>query len=365
MSPLLEIENLTVHYPVGGGIFRRPQGFVHAVDGVNLTLNEGEIVALVGESGCGKTTLGRAILGLVKPTNGQIRLDGRDVIRLSRAQRRAYHQQVQMIFQDPFASLNPRKTVLQTLAQPLRVHNLATRGEVRRAAADLLEQVGLSPGVAFLDRYAHQFSGGQRQRICIARALAVRPRVIVADEPVSALDISIRAQILKLMRELQQRFHLSYIFITHDLGVVRSLSDRVAVMYLGEIVEEGKTEDIFRLARHPYTHALLAASPIANPVQARRRERITLAGDVPSAIDPPPGCRFHPRCPIAEPVCRYRMPDYAAFPGGHCASCHFAADAEQWVRRLGGTQENALGAARGAGAAAHTQAERGDGHVAS
>ncbi|MBI4183196.1 MAG: ABC transporter ATP-binding protein [Proteobacteria bacterium] len=330
-APLLEVRNLRVHFPAGGGWVHRPRGVVRAVDGVSLSLEEGEILALVGESGCGKTTLGRAILGLVAPTSGAILFEGSEVTDLAPAERRGYHRHVQMIFQDPFDSLNPRKTVLQTLAQPLRNHGLVPAREQRAAAAELLDHVGLSPGRAFLDRYPHQFSGGQRQRICIARALAVRPRIIVADEAVSALDISIRAQILKLLRKLQEEFQLSYLFITHDLGVVRSLCDRVAVMYLGRMVEEGATDSIFTLPRHPYTSALLAASPMVDPEAARRRTHIPLAGDVPSAMRPPPGCRFHPRCPIAATICREAEPPLLAFEGGRRSACHFAAEAPSWT----------------------------------
>jgi oligopeptide/dipeptide ABC transporter ATP-binding protein len=327
---LLEVRGLKVHYPIGGGWLRRPKGLVRAVDGVDLDIQAGETLALVGESGCGKTTLGRAILGLVEPTEGTIRLNGENVTRLEPAALKAFRREVQMVFQDPFDSLNPRRTVFQTLALPLRIHGIVPPRQLRDEAARLLDRVGLSPGRHFLDRYPHQFSGGQRQRIGIARALAVRPRLIVADEAVSALDISIRAQILELLRRLQQETGLAYLFITHDLGVVRSLADRVAVMYLGKLAEAAPTEALFDMPRHPYTRALLAASPIADPVRARKRERVTLEGDVPSPANPPTGCRFHPRCPIAEARCRTEVPDLREVGRDRRSACHFAERAEAW-----------------------------------
>ena len=332
MSALLEVRDLQVHFPIGARLLRPPAGVVRAVDGVTLSIAEGEVLAVVGESGCGKTTLARAVLGLTKPTGGVIRFRGDDVALQSTPERNAYYRQVQMVFQDPFDSLNPRKTVLQTLAQPLRIHNIVPAGEFRAEATRLLELVGLSPAALYLDRYPHQFSGGQRQRICIARALAVRPSLIVADEPVSALDISIRAQILTLLRRLQQELGLSYLFITHDLGVVRSLCDRVVVMYLGRVVEEGRTGDIFAGPRHPYTNALLAACPLPDPVRARSRKRATLTGDVPSPVNPPSGCRFHPRCPVAREICGRDEPAAREFGPGHRSACHFAAEADTWER---------------------------------
>ena len=330
MTALLEITGLEVHFPIGGGLFRRPRGMVHAVDGVDLTLREGEILALVGESGCGKTTLGRAILGLVEPTAGSIRFAGAEIVGQTAQARRGYHRHVQMVFQDPYDSLNPRKTVLQTLAQPLERHRVVTSGNRADAVVRLLDRVGLSPGRSFLDRYPHQFSGGQRQRIGIARALAVEPRLIVADEAVSALDISIRAQILELLRRLQREDGLAYLFITHDLGVVRSFADRVAVMYLGEVVEEGPTDSLFALPRHPYTRALLDASPVADPARARARRTAPLSGDVPSPANPPPGCRFHTRCPVARAICSREAPARHSFAGGQWSACHLAADAASW-----------------------------------
>ncbi|WP_270937371.1 ABC transporter ATP-binding protein, partial [Falsiroseomonas oryzae] len=300
MPPLLEVRDLAVRFPVGGGWLGRGRKLVKALDGVSLDVAAGEIVAVVGESGCGKTTLARSILGLVQPSAGSLRFRGAELAGLHGATQLAYRRAVQMVFQDPFASLNPRRTVFGTLAQPLRIHGIVPPGELRAEAVRLLDRVGLSPGAAFLDRYPHQFSGGQRQRIGIARALAVRPEVIVADEAVSALDISIRAQILALMRRLRDELGVAWLFITHDLGVVRSVCDRVVVMYLGRVVEEGPTEAIFRRPRHPYTTALINACPVPDPVLARAPRPEPLGGDPPSPVSPPPGCRFHTRCPVAR-----------------------------------------------------------------
>lgn len=324
MSAFLEVDRLKVYYPVGGGFLRSHRGCARAVDGVSLSLRAGEVLALVGESGCGKTTVARAIMGLIRPTEGTIRIDGKEVSLTSNLERQHYYLQVQMVFQDPFDSLNPRKTIFQTLAQPLRIHRIAPRPSLREEAARLLNLVGLSPGLAFLDRYPHQFSGGQRQRICIARAIAVRPRVVLADEAVSSLDISIRAQILNLLKELKRELDLAYVFITHDLGVVRSLSDRVLVMYLGKIVEEGSAEEVFKNPLHPYTAALLAANPLPDPVKSRQRKKVFLGGDVPSPLDPPAGCRFHPRCSMTEATCRIESPPFFSFTDTHRAACFFA-----------------------------------------
>lgn len=330
MSALLEVRDLKVHFPIGASLLRPPIGLVRAVDGVSLSVAEGEVLAVVGESGCGKTTLARAVLGLTRPTSGMIRFRGNDVSIQSTQQRNLYRRQVQMVFQDPFDSLNPRKTVLQTLTQPLRIHRVVPAQELRAEATRLLELVGLSPAGLYLERYPHQFSGGQRQRICIARAIAVRPSLVVADEAVSALDISIRAQILTLLRRLQRELGLSYLFITHDLGVVRSLCDRVVVMYLGQVVEEGLTEDLYAHPRHPYTNALLSACPLPDPVRARTRKHAPLSGDVPSPVNPPPGCRFHPRCPVARERCSREAPAAQDFPRGHRSACHFAGEADRW-----------------------------------
>jgi oligopeptide/dipeptide ABC transporter ATP-binding protein len=328
---ILEIEDIFVHFPVGGGLFRKPDAFVHAVDGVSLSVNAGEIVGVVGESGCGKTSLARAITGLTAVTRGSVKFRGADLGGLDRmSMTREQRRDIQMVFQDPFDSLNPRKTIFQTLAQPLRINQIVPTTELRAEAARLLDLVGLSPGASYLNRYPHQFSGGQRQRICIARAIATRPHLVVADEAVSALDISIRAQILKLMRRLQREMALSYLFITHDLGVVRSFCDRLVVMYLGRVVEQGPTEAIFARPRHPYTAALLAACPVPDPVKARARMRVQLSGDLPTPINPPPGCRFHTRCPIAQDICRTAEPPLREIADGQVSRCHFAADAESW-----------------------------------
>ncbi len=334
MTALLTVEGVKVHYPVSSGIFHGATGHVRAVDGVNLSLEPGEVLALVGESGCGKTTLARAIMGLVEPTEGVIRLADQSLADLKGAQRKEYRRRIQMVFQDPFDSLNPRKNIFKTLAQPLTLHRMAPPDRIREEAARLLDMVGLSPGHTFLGRYPHQFSGGQRQRICIARAIATRPRVVIFDEAVSALDISIRAQILTLLKQLQGELDLAYVFITHDLGVVRSLCDRVAVMYLGQIVEEGRTDAIFTQPRHPYTAALLAASPMPDPEQARRRKKVVLGGDVPSPLDMPGGCRFHPRCPLRQDVCMGHAPPLAAVGENRRSACHFAEQTENWIETM-------------------------------
>ncbi len=331
MPSLLEIRNLEVHFPVGGGWLSAPRAVVHAVDGVSLHVRPGESVAVVGESGCGKTTLARAVLGLNQPTGGSIRFRDVDLLAARTAQQmRTCRREIQMIFQDPFDSLNPRKTVLQTLAQPLRIHRIVPRLQIRAEVIRLLDMVGLSPGESYLGRYPHQFSGGQRQRICIARAIALQPALVVADEAVSALDISIRAQILALLQKLQGELGLSYLFITHDLGVVRSFCERVVVMYLGHVVEEGPTEQIFQRPRHPYTIALLQACPLADPVVARKRAAAPLAGDIPSPISPPKACRFHTRCPMAQDICRAVAPPLVYCGGGQTSRCHFAGETGRW-----------------------------------
>lgn len=327
MTPLLEVNDLKVHYPLSGGAFRPAPGTVRAVDGVSFSVGRGEVVAVVGESGCGKTTLARSILGLAHVTSGGVSLSGKSVTSRGTQRDDDFRRRVQMVFQDPFESLNPRRTILQTLSLPLRANAVVPQAQVRKEAIRLLDMVGLSPGADFLERYPHQFSGGQRQRVGIARAIAVRPELVVADEAVSALDISVRAQVLALMRRLQQDLGLSYLFITHDLGVVRSLADRVLVMYLGQVIEEGGTDDVFRLPRHPYTRALLAASPIPDPQRARLRRRVPLTGEVPSAINPPTGCRFHTRCPMASARCREEVPALRRF-GDTRAACHYAEQAE-------------------------------------
>ncbi|CAG0986504.1 sulfate transport system ATP-binding protein [Rhizobiaceae bacterium] len=331
--PLLNVRNVAVDFPVlvRDGPTRRAT--LRAVDDVSFGIDENEIVAVVGESGCGKTTLARAVAGLSSPTSGSLFFAGEDVTAADGPSRRRTRRDIQMVFQDPFESLNPRKTVFQTLAQPLKIQKVVPASDLRREAAWLLEQVGLSPAAGYLDRYPHEFSGGQRQRICIARAIAVRPRLVVADEAVSALDISIRAQILQLFRKLKDEFSLSYMFITHDLGVVRSLCERVIVMYLGQIVEIGATEDVFRRPRHPYTAALLASSPLPDPTM-RHTERTLLQGDVPSPISPPPGCRFHTRCPMVQDICRKTEPAMRKVGATGVSKCHFADQDVAWNKAV-------------------------------
>jgi oligopeptide/dipeptide ABC transporter ATP-binding protein len=318
-APLLEVRDLRKSFPVGGGGFGRRARLV-AVDGVDLDVKSGETVGLVGESGCGKSTLARLALRLIEPDSGAIRFEERDLRALGRRELRGMRRRMQIVFQDPFASLNPRMTAGETIGEGLHVHGLA-RGEAReRRIAELLEIVGLAPEHAA--RYPHEFSGGQRQRIGIARALALEPRLIVADEPVSSLDVSIQAQILNLLLDLQKRFGLAYLFISHDLRVVRHLARRVAVMYLGRIVEYGPAERVFARPQHPYTEALLSAVPVPDP--ARRGRRIVLTGDVPSPIAPPPGCPFHPRCPKAVARCATERPALREVMPGHVAACHLA-----------------------------------------
>ena len=304
---ILELHDVKTHFPVEKGfLIKRPAGIVKAVDGVTLSLGRGEVLGLVGESGCGKSTLARTILQLVPTTAGTVVLEGRNLAADSAAELLAVRRDLQMIFQDPYASLNPRMTVFATLAEPLLVHRRCTRAEVDDRVAALMQLVGLAP--RFMQKYPHEFSGGQRQRIAIARALALEPKVIVADEPVSALDVSIQAQILNLLSQLVRRMQLSLIFIAHDLSVVKHISNRVAVMYLGKIVELGPAVDVIERPRHPYTRALVSAIPTPNPDVERTRQRIVLAGDPPSPLHPPVGCAFHPRCPYALEKCRAAVP---------------------------------------------------------
>jgi len=315
---LLEIRNLKKYFPVGAGLFSRHKGEVRAVDGVSLTVEEGETLGLVGESGCGKSTLGRTILRLIEPTAGEVRFQGKNVLSLSQRQLRDMRREMQIIFQDPYASLNPRMRVGEIIGEGLEIHDIAKGKKKRERVMELLNQVGLRE--EHYDRYPHEFSGGQRQRIGIARALAVNPRFIVADEPVSSLDVSIQAQIINLLQELQEKMHLTYFFISHDLRVVEHISHRVAIMYLGKIVEIANSETIYRDAKHPYTRALLSAVPIPDP--NRKKERIILEGDVPSPVNPPPGCSFHPRCAYREELCDKVEPKLEFGAGGHGVSCH-------------------------------------------
>jgi oligopeptide/dipeptide ABC transporter ATP-binding protein len=315
--PLLEVTDLKKHYPVRSGILRRAVGKVHSVDGVSFTIGVGETLGMVGESGCGKSTVARSILRLVEPTGGSIRLNGCDITHLGKATLRPHRRSMQIIFQDPFASLNPRMTAGDIVGEPLAVHGLATGAKQRERVAELFDQVGLRPDQ--MQNYPHQFSGGQRQRICIARALSLQPDLIVCDEPVSALDVSIQAQVINLLIDLQRKHGFSYLFIAHDLAVVAHISHRVAVMYLGRIVEIAEKRELFANPRHPYTQALLASVPIADP-RAKRLVPL-IDGDVPSPINPPPGCAFHTRCRYAMDRCRVERPELAEIGGPHQVAC--------------------------------------------
>lgn len=320
-EPLLQVRDLQVHFPVRGGVLGRVRGAVKAVDGVGFEVMRGETLGLVGESGCGKSTLGRAVLRLVEPTAGSVRFDGQELTGLSQRQLRPLRQRMQFVFQDPYASLNPRLTVREILEEPFAIHGLAKGpGEREREVAALVDAMGL-PREA-LERYPHEFSGGQRQRIGIARALALRPDLVVADEPISALDVSVQAQIVNLLVDLQQARGLTYVFIAHDLNIVEYVSTRVAVMYLGRIVELAPAESLYRQPRHPYTQALLSAVPVAEP--GRARTRLLVPGEPPSPLAPPPGCTFHPRCPHAMERCRRESPPSYALGGGHFAACFLA-----------------------------------------
>ncbi|WP_460040687.1 ABC transporter ATP-binding protein [Thermaerobacter litoralis] len=318
-EPLVRVEDVKKYFPITRGVLGRTVGHVRAVDGVTMEIRQGETFGLVGESGCGKSTLARVILRLVPATGGRVWFAGRDLFALRGPELRRVRREMQIIFQDPFGSLNPRFTVADIIGEPLRVHGMRRRSQREARVAELMELVGLNP--AWRHRFPHQFSGGQRQRIGIARAIALNPRFVVADEAVSSLDVSVQAQILNLLADLQERLGLTYLFIAHGLNVVRHVSTRVGVMYLGQLVEVAPTEELFRHPAHPYTAALLSAVPVPHP--RRRRERIVLQGDVPSPANPPSGCRFHPRCPFAQPRCREEMPVLRPLASGHHVACHY------------------------------------------
>ncbi|MDQ3878643.1 MAG: dipeptide ABC transporter ATP-binding protein [Actinomycetota bacterium] len=319
---ILRVEGLVKHFPIRAGLVRRVVGEVHAVDGVNLTVRAGETLGIVGESGCGKSTVARTVMRLHEPTSGRIFFRGADITDLPRKRMRVVRREMQIVFQDPFASLNPRMTVREIVAEPLRIHGLYKERGGREKVADLLRLVGLNPEHG--NRFPHEFSGGQRQRIGFARALALDPQLLVLDEPVSALDVSIQAQVINLLEHIQDELGLSYIFIAHDISVVRHISDRVAVMYLGKVVETGTTTDVFERPSHPYTQALLSAAPVPDPRLRGKRQRIVLTGDVPSPVDPPSGCRFRTRCWKAQPVCAEQEPLLVDRGQGHPSACHFA-----------------------------------------
>ncbi|GLW59136.1 ABC transporter ATP-binding protein [Kitasatospora phosalacinea] len=332
-EPILEVRDLVKHYPLTQGVlFKKQVGAVKAVDGISFTLRKGETLGIVGESGCGKSTLAKVLMNLERATAGQVLYKGEDISRLSGAALKAVRRNIQMVFQDPYTSLNPRMTVGDIIGEPYEIHpEVAPKGDRRKAVQDLLDVVGLNP--EYINRYPHQFSGGQRQRIGIARGLALKPEVIICDEPVSALDVSVQAQVINLLEQLQQDFELSYMFIAHDLSIVRHISDRVGVMYLGKMVEIGTDLEIYDHATHPYTQALLSAVPVPDPSDREKRERIILSGDIPSPANPPSGCRFRTRCWKAEERCSTELPLLAVpeLPAGgarHESACHFAAERE-------------------------------------
>ncbi len=336
---LVRVDNLVKYFPVkGGGLISRTVGQVQAVDGVSLTIGRGQTLGLVGETGCGKSTLARCIAGLIPVTSGTVTFEGHNITNLPRRRMQPYRREIQMIFQDPYGSLNPRRRVGSIIGDPFAVHKTASGNERKRAVQELMERVGLNP--EHFNRYPAEFSGGQRQRIGVARALALRPKLIICDEPVSALDVSIQAQVLNLLADLQQDFGLSYLFIAHDLEVVRHVSNSVIVMYLGRVAEAGPRDPVYDSPRHPYTNALLSAAPAADPEAAAARQRIILTGDVPSPINPPAGCRFHPRCPKAQDLCGQQVPPLevkAGDPATHVTACHFPVQEGEVLARAGRT----------------------------
>lgn len=321
---LLKVNNLVKHFPImRGAVIRRQVGAVHAVDGVSFDIHKGETLGLVGESGCGKSTTGRTVLQLYRPSAGEVLYEGHDLVKIKGEELRKMRRKMQMIFQDPYASLNPRMTVGDIISEPLLVHGLSNRKQADARVEELLQLVGLNP--AYASRYPHEFSGGQRQRVGVARALSLQPDLIVCDEPISALDVSIQAQVVNLLEDLQKQFNLTYLFIAHDLSMVRHISTRVAVMYLGIIVELAPRDDLYNNPLHPYTQALLSAVPIPDPVAEEKRQRRVLQGEIPSAVNPPSGCRFRTRCPLAAEICAKVRPDFREISPGHFAACHMVA----------------------------------------
>jgi len=328
---ILEVNNLKMYFPIKRGVIQRTVGYVHAVDDISFKVNRGETLGLVGESGCGKTTTGRTIVQLYKATQGSVMFQGKDLTKIHGEELRKVRRSIQMIFQDPYASLNPRMTVEQIISEPLVVHGLASGKDLREKVKELLTQVGLNP--AYVDRYPHEFSGGQRQRIGVARSIALKPDLIVCDEPISALDVSIQAQVVNLLEDLQKELNLTYIFIAHDLSMVRHISTRVIVMYLGAFVELADRHTLYNNPLHPYTIGLLSAVPIPDPFVEEKRERIILEGDVPSPIDPPSGCRFRTRCPLAQQICSEERPVWEEKEPGHYVACHFWYNTKSLKRR--------------------------------